>query len=392
MDFWFKKKTNKEIKKLLDNNNYTYFCTLDNKEFIKIIFKKNKTIFVEQYNKTYNELNIVKFNSFEDIKAQYMTMRYKNYLKYNSYKAKNIDIKIAIKKYAEKHYGEEFVEIINNTLTIHRPSIIIKSDNGLIHEIKDVYINLKISDYYPYQLKLENMKRATVTSSEFRENYIHSHYSGSYIYGNQEGVFCKGDNNVSKILDAIHNNKLSFLKSLPYYFYILDNYLEHESTEGIPYKLISNVKNNKNYFSKIYNTDLRLNYQEILKYSSYILNELSEINFNYVSYSKIELDENTIKEINEITKNIKTNYKFLSTNNQDVIVNKALSYNNLKIHDNKYVTNFKNKDIKFKIENTDPDLENEYQYKSLSSIQIEKIIKFIENKIHFNLWKKEYMK
>lgn len=392
MDFWFKKKTNKEIKELLDNNNYTYFYSPSDKVFAKIIFKKGKKIVVEEYDKAFNNLNINIYNSFEKFKNIFRTMRYKDYLDYNFYES-NMDVNTVVEMYAKKHYGKEFVEVINNTLTIYRPSIIIKSDNGLTHEIKDAYINLKIINSYYYQLKLENMRRATVTSSEYREDYIHSHYKGTYTCLNQEGQFCKGDNNVSQILDAIHDNKLSFFKSLPYYFYILDTYLGHESTKGVPHRHIANVKKNKSYFIESRLLDLKLNYKELLQYSSCILNELSEINFNYISYSELNLDEKTNREINRISKNIKTDYKFLTIDDKNVTINRSKTYEHLQKKNDAYILSFKNKDIRLKIEDTDPNLDNlDNNYQSLAVTQVKQIIRFIENKINFNLWKKEHMK
>ena len=190
----------------------------------------------------------------------------------------------------KKFYGNDNVELIReeSTLIIYQPIIRIISENGLEHDMKDVYIKLKVNDGY---FKLVALYRGTVTSSECRAAYKFSHCPDDFYEPSWR--FCYGDGNtpMNRYFCKARNKK-DFILNMEYSLHLLNAYLTWESISGAPYREISNkITRNVNYFYEINTTDYYLNYKQLQKYSDIIINQLTSINYRYSSLNKVKLQK-----------------------------------------------------------------------------------------------------
>lgn len=386
---WFEKLTDKELQKLLAKNKYDYFIDYDNNVYKKL-YKAGKLTFFEYTTlPTTNSYYIMSYNSNIFISPQdnsyipkLIPLTYDYLKKYLVYSFDNLNISTIVYKIAKKHYGENNVELSKDEkyLTIYYPEIIIESDSGLNHVMKDVYVDIKIS---PTRLTLDKLYRGTLSSAECRQEYLFSHCIGNLTDSN---TFCYGDSNIAPMNQIFqkHRDKKNLLTNIDYLFYILDSYLSWESTEGVPYRYISNLKRDDNFYQRCYN-DTKKPYKKIKEYVTIIINKLTSFGYYYTSLNELHLDLNTIEQIYEISKQF-DDEKRIIRNGEECTINQNNTHEQLKKHhENSYVLTFKGEDVKLKIENDDPEI----QYTTgLSTRQIQQIINYIEEKIKFILWQK----
>jgi hypothetical protein len=123
--------------------------------------------------------------------------------------------------------------VLNFTCFIHFPEITIWNEKEDRHYIRDLYVKFgivggnRIGDFEGTRTSLDALEIGT---------YNHSHISqtGFGLWGR----FCTGQSFVRKCLDTPFENEDSF-----YAFVLsLPNFVEHESLEGKPYKLIKGLR------------------------------------------------------------------------------------------------------------------------------------------------------
>jgi hypothetical protein len=165
-------------------------------------------------------------------------------------------------------YGETFkifdkfvIDTDQIEVIVYFPEINISNSEGITHLIKDIfiYIPIKISvdggvDYF--QFSETNGVRSTITLSEYKQYYAHSHLPSKYFntrYDNERAKllepdrFCRGSGDLVAV-EMLLNNDFSY-ELFQLYLHELQPFLEWESLEGVPYRRIKNVKGNREYFN-----------------------------------------------------------------------------------------------------------------------------------------------
>lgn len=386
---WFEKLTDKELQNLLAKNKHDYYIDeYDN--VYKKLYKHDKYTFFEKCSlstkeKQYDTIQLTSdsFIKSEKNNPKLFPLTYDKYKKYLLYCFENIDTLDMAFSIAKKHYGNDNVELIksDSKLLIYIPVIKITSENTLEHEMKDVYLEIHVSNE---MFDLFTLYRGTLSSSECRSNYLFSHCSGNarYAYSSR---FCFGDYDTP--MNRIFHKptvKKDFILNMDYLFYILDSYLSWESINGMPYKEISSVKNDLSFYRPINQSNNKYNYKEIEKYGNTIINKLTSISYEYTSTKNLVLKQDTINEIKKLSEEYDDVLKLI-IDGQQCEINSNLTYDVYNITwGGKRVLTFKGEDVYLKIEDTDP---TPVFTTGLDPQTINNVIKYIEEKLKFILWK-----
>lgn len=222
----------------------------------------------------------------------------------------------------------------NNMLThiyfnviIHFPEIKIKNRDNLEHTIKDLYVKVCFPLGNTNALvKLEGL-RTTFSRIEIGKGYIHSHLSSGVSVDFK--TFCLGSSEMSGCFqrEFISKNKPDIYQFL----FTLQNYLEYESIEGVPYIRMENCQN----------------LSGLRSVSSYEINDLIKIkpplvvNNQLKITNKEEIEEFFVNKTDILCTKIDNKYYSLSTNRLEETIEW--------LEDKKFI--FKNQLINFKIDN-----------------------------------------
>lgn len=386
---WFEKLTNKELQNLLAKNKHDYYIDKYDNVYKKL-YKHDKYTFFEKCSlstkeKQYDTIQLTS-NSFiksEKNHPELFPLTYNKYKKYLLYSFENMDTLDIAFLIAKKHYGNDNVELIksNSKLLIYIPVIKITSENTLEHEMKDVYLEIHVSNG---MFNLLTLYRGTLSSSECRSDYLFSHCSGHARYGYSSN-FCFGydDTPMNRLFNK-PTSKKDFILNMDYLFYILDSYLSWESISGMPYREISHVKNDLSFYRPIYQSNNNYNYKEIEKYGNTIINKLTSISYEYTSTKNLVLKQDTINEIKKLSEEFDDVQKLI-IDGQQCEINSDLTYDVYnRLWGGKRVLTFKGEDVYLKIEDTDP---TPVFTTGLDPQTINNVIKYIEEKLKFILWK-----
>jgi len=386
---WFEKLTDKELQNLLAKKKHDYYID-EHDNVYKKLYKHGKYTFFETCSLSTKEkqYDIIQLTSDSFIKSEenypkLFPLTYDKYKKYLLYCFENMDTLDIAFLIAKKHYGHDNVELIKgeNKLLIYIPVIKITSENTLEHEMKDVYLEIHVSDS---MFRLCALYRGTLSSSECRSDYLFSHCNG-YAGDACSRYFCFGsDNTPMKRIFNKPTSKKDFILNMDYLFYILDSYLSWESISGMPYREISRVKNDLSFYTPISQSNDNYNYKEIEKYGNTIINKLTSISYEYTSTKDLVLKQDTINEIKKLSEEFDDVPKLI-IDGQQCKINSDLTYDAYnRLWGGKRVLTFKGKDVYLKIENTDP---TPVFTTGLDPQTINNVIKYIEEKLKFILWK-----
>ena len=133
-------------------------------------------------------------------------------------------------------------------LIIHFPAITLQNSRSNTHKLKDLYVAL------PFDSRMNHLRgwwgiRSTLSYSEFKSNYAHSHLSSSTVLRDLNSTkmcrfteFCLGGgtityNTVNGLAASSWNPK-----ELENSLLIMHSYVAWESIEGGPFKSMSNIR------------------------------------------------------------------------------------------------------------------------------------------------------
>lgn len=123
-------------------------------------------------------------------------------------------------------------------IIIYFPEFIIRNKDNKEHNIKDLFVKLKLDS----SARVTNIQgyRSTLTYAEYSSNYVHSHLSTHYKENtNTFSEFCLGTGSINKTLSLYNTdlNRDTFLNLL------LELYplVTYESLEGTPYRKIEDI-------------------------------------------------------------------------------------------------------------------------------------------------------
>lgn len=144
------------------------------------------------------------------------------------------------------HFKKDVMEIFkkdNYYIIIHTPHVTITNEQGLSHNIEDIYVKIYLDGYAKSCTLSGNWiegVRATITMSELMSRYAHSHISGLCT---SFTLFCLGSGPISQSF-LVNNDKFDEIEFeiLMYHIKVL---LETESVSGNPYNYIKNIGGGK---------------------------------------------------------------------------------------------------------------------------------------------------
>lgn len=242
----------------------------------------------------------------------------------------------------------------SSTVLIKFNEITLKNENNKTHTIYDTFVRVNL---LPHEIiDCFKLVRASVTKSEYRQNYSHSHANGGIF------KFCVCCLGTGPINETITRLKSRFVDSKKYlidiFCFELDNYLKVESLTGVPYHKLEELSNAESVlltnFKNVYLVrDLSLLMKDFYKWI--LLEHNKELYFT-INYGKILLGM-TFAEIMVTFTNLFN--KYLEENNinrNDVLnyfINSTISslgctiFNNtdITIPNNSLVCIFKNEKI-----------------------------------------------
>ena len=299
----------------------------------------------------------------------------------------NLDLKTFIYKKACFLFGEDRVDIDNNLLTIYYPKITIKNKNGLEHDMLDVYATIEIRSN---KARLYYISRGTLTSSEIREGYLFSHVSWGWRNSPRSSDICFGTNE-NPVLKLMDNEKSDNIRNVEQWLLALEFYLNWESLEGVPYRFISNVKADKNFYTSA--SRVRINDDIILDVYNTITPSLSLLDYEFNHNLELKLTDNSKNQItNLIKEKYGDKYFAFTIDGANVRVNPDYTYEKLvqayARNGNDYVLTFKGEEKKLNIINTDPI--NDSSAKSIDSNLLNSLCLMYETKILNHLYVERY--
>lgn len=360
----FGKKSIKEIDKIIKQKIYYLYD--------HILYRKlyNVQGYIILSNEIHHTIVRYTYNDFTD-RFQLLTKdNVKNALDYKN----SIDILNFAALTARKVFGEDRIDVSNNSIIIYYPFIEI-TDGKLTHTMRNVYITVNKNNNNG--LKLQRISRGTLTSSEMRNSYLFSHSSSGQFDCISEN-FCYG-NDYNPVYHLQQNTKMGNVKNLEIWFHSIELYLSWESKDGVPYRSIESIKKD----TLMFNENSKYYYPSVKKYNEIFKTCVNEITtFNYEYTDSIKLTSETLDNINSIITNKYSEYLSLIHNGDPVMKNTKYNYNNIKNNfEGKKVITFKNKDVRLEVINTDDE-------SSLQKGIPQQVIKTIENKF-LHLIKKE---
>jgi len=263
------------------------------------------------------------------------------------------------------------LEEIEFEVIIYYPEIIIKNGRSK-HKITDLYVKLSFSRWFKSKrLWLDNISgiRGSRTLEEINAYYTHSHLSGD-IFVNYFASFCLGTGPIREEKEEVR--RYTTIEEFKYFLLLLDNYLQWESIAGTPYNYIS-----------------RIGSYEVSPCSTleaaFIINKFKfkDINFKITDTHIEVINDNKLEQqIFNILKEKKYN-SFMCYKNEE---GKYISNDHISSQQNRHDLNgrslnftFKNKDITFKISNTE-NLVN-YEHNAPNPNFTAEVCKLLSNRI-----------
>jgi len=165
------------------------------------------------------------------------------------------------------HYNKERVSIEKNAIshyilykiTVHFPKILVKNSIDMEHEITDFYVYFEFGynkEDKTIQCRATNGIRGTFTIEEFLSGYTFSHLSGSF---SNWGTFCLGSSAISnkynelRLPEKIESVEQvdNFISKVEIFLHMFNSYLEWESLEGGPYKMLSSLGTNRFRYNEV---------------------------------------------------------------------------------------------------------------------------------------------
>jgi len=186
-------------------------------------------------------------------------------------------------------YGEEFVSVDDNYVTVWFPEVTISNSMEQSHIMRDIYLKFYIDSS---QVKLEGLKRGTLTDVEIRNYYTFSHCSNNERVFSWAESFCFGYTQIADLKDNL-NTRLKLVKNLRFFLEAIKEYLSWESLEGVPYNKIDNVIYDKNLYTECSTSgydleDCLLTVMNNIENFTYSFNFYNSEYFTYLSNSSIE--------------------------------------------------------------------------------------------------------
>ncbi len=160
-----------------------------------------------------------------------------------------------ILKRAIEFYGEENVDMYDNTLIVKLGNIEVKNELGMSYLITDMWmrINLYGKRLYGLTFYRNSFKPEEVSNGRI---FIHPHAYPSKDL--ETSNICFGSTDIAHFISGLKN---SFnVKSIDQFFLCIDTFLKTESLQGVPYMKISSIYENQyrrcasyfdNYFKDI---------------------------------------------------------------------------------------------------------------------------------------------
>lgn len=211
------------------------------------------------------------------------------------------ETKNKLKAITTKVYGDNvrFVDEHNDLIVyILFPEINVSNNVGQSHDIKNIVVKLHFNIFknsYKLAGTIEGT-RLTYGNIEENCNYAHSHLPRSSNITKSFSAFCLGATEIAAMnMDLSIEKKYSDDKYI-LFLHMIENYLKHESLEGVPYIKLSSISPYGRSF--ILNSTVR-SYLDTIKITNFSLNYTDNC-------FKVIVTENTKKEILE---NLKEKFK-----------------------------------------------------------------------------------
>jgi hypothetical protein len=352
----FSKYSETELKKILFPEigtpfyKHKYFC--NNYAVYKVLYidkqkKRSQVVYKSIMNDTYGIAVLNLYTLASDLKPF-------SYEKLQEFKfaiiCEKIDLAEIVTKKAIEIFGKDRVDDSDkNYPIIYYPKIVITNSSGLSHTMLDIYVQLEIESR-SYIIK--KLNRTTLTSSEYRQNYIFSHGKGD-INSGMCNLFCYG-NNGNPVYDLGQDAvKFNLLRNIEMWLYSIELYLSWESLEGVPYKSMFEVIKDTDLFY-IKNTTPYLDIAKINKLMLSVISELSNLEY-HVPIGDILLKGSTKEELKTILNKLIEDSKKLRVNEEgNLVVISSRTFDNIKDEfQGKYVLTFKGQDKHGTMINTD---------------------------------------
>lgn len=384
----FEKYSEKELKNILNDKNTIYFFNEGNKYIVQKIKKIHgeNVYFVKEIYNEYSEHVIMNQEDFSRLIK--LTFGAYKELTQNSDIYDRLDMDAIFFNAACKHYGIDNVDRTSEGwYRIHIPHILLKSENGLEHNIHEVYIDLQMTDE---AIIPKRFFRTSISSSELRSNYLFSHVSGD-AYRGIATSFCTGGSEtpMSKMRNRNISTPKEMYETIPYYFHILDAYLSWESISGAPYVRISSVKDNNNLFTYTYRqTSAYTLYYYAKYYYNRVIRDIQNLEFEYTGVYDIKLSDKVKKDISDLmdTYPLIVKNEGIVRNGNHCIINKNYTHQTLsEKYAGRSVLTFKGQTKTLTVLNDDPTFDNKLE--KPNDILKGFVIKYIEDKIKISLWK-----
>lgn len=226
---------------------------------------------------------------------------------------------------------QSHIDGIKIVVTILFPEIKLTNRDNLQHVIKDLYLQIIFPIFNPNFLVKLKGTRATVNKNEFVQHYKHSHLPSGRDYETFNN-FCLGNSEMSGCLQS---EFITTEKSRIYQFlFTLQNYLEYESIEGVPYIRMEKCQNLSD-LDKI--TFKNVNFEKIVKSKPPI-----KLNKDLKILNKEEIEEFYSDKIQYLSTKIENRYYSILPKER---------VESLETQQNRVLFLFKNQEIKLKIKN-----------------------------------------
>ena len=130
---------------------------------------------------------------------------------------------------------------------VYYPEIVITNSNRKSHIITDLYVKFSF-DYFGRLYTSFTINRGSYSDQEWYSHYKHSHTSGTFP--NIIDCFsspCLGNGPITSTIAVLRNTILETFSELEIvqFLMLMDDFLKWESLEGMPYKYIKNITNNR---------------------------------------------------------------------------------------------------------------------------------------------------
>lgn len=263
---------------------------------------------------------------------------------------------------AIKMYGKEYVYKVqmSRTIIIYFPKLTVTSEDiEISHTIKDLYVIFEFSS--SYRILSVDYCRGTMTSTELRNGYIHSHMTNSYSVFRSDHV-CYGESLFGKLIRRKVPNNFDHLF---FFFSAFEQFITTESTFTVPYKYMSNLYDDKAARAVIVPQFYKTFVKEYLDlFIDFLIAENYDVlkkddEFYFIKDNAVYTAEDVAKEF-AVKNNIEMYYTQIDDDERQYYTidpSKTYQFYRENFQGN-YVLTFKGKAVKFKVINTDEELYN----------------------------------